>query len=156
MILSQKYAVQNSWFTIKGNLKEIQPPNCQIWGDSCCLSCPIVSDCCCFVTQSCLTLCDPVDCSPPGSSVRGILQARILEWIAVSFPQDLPNPGIKLRSPTLQAEFFFFFFFNCLSYLGRMAICYSTSQVNRINYQNLLPDKLGFFHHAIARYSSVK
>ena len=38
----------------------------------------------CLVTQSCLTLCDPVDCSPPGSSVHGILQARILEWLAMS------------------------------------------------------------------------
>ena len=37
------------------------------------------------VAQSCLTLCNPVDCSPPGSSVHGILQARILEWVAISF-----------------------------------------------------------------------
>ena len=37
------------------------------------------------VAQSCPTLCDPVDCSPPGSSVHGILQARILEWIGISF-----------------------------------------------------------------------
>ena len=35
--------------------------------------------------QSCLTLCDPVDVSPPGSPVPGILQARILEWVAISF-----------------------------------------------------------------------
>ena len=35
--------------------------------------------------QSCPTLCDPMDCSPPGSSVHGILQARILEWAAISF-----------------------------------------------------------------------
>ena len=34
--------------------------------------------------QSCPTLCDPMDCSPPGSSVPGILQARILEWVAIS------------------------------------------------------------------------
>ena len=40
---------------------------------------------CVIVTQSCLTLCDPMDCSPPGSSVHGILQARILEWIAIPF-----------------------------------------------------------------------
>ena len=36
------------------------------------------------VAQSCPTLCDPVDCSLPGSSIRGILQARILEWVAIS------------------------------------------------------------------------
>ena len=39
----------------------------------------------CVLTQSCLTLCNPVDCSPPGSSVHGILQARVLEWVAISF-----------------------------------------------------------------------
>ena len=38
-----------------------------------------------LVTQSCLTLCNPMDCNPAGSSVHGILQARILEWIAVPF-----------------------------------------------------------------------
>ena len=41
--------------------------------------------CVCVCAQSCLTLCDPMDCSPPGSSVQGILQAGILEWIAISF-----------------------------------------------------------------------
>ena len=39
-----------------------------------------------------------------GSSVHGILQARILEWVAVSFPGDLPNPGIEPGSPTVQAD----------------------------------------------------
>ena len=43
------------------------------------------SVCACLVTQSCPTLCDPMDCSPPGSSVHGILQARKLEWVAISF-----------------------------------------------------------------------
>ena len=47
--------------------------------------------------------CDPIDYSLPGSSVHGILQARILEWVAMQ-PGDLPNPGIKPRSPTLQAD----------------------------------------------------
>ena len=37
------------------------------------------------VCQSCLTLCDPIDCSPPGSSVHGLFQARISEWVAISF-----------------------------------------------------------------------
>ena len=50
----------------------------------------------CSVTQSCPTLWDPLDCSPPGSSVLGILQARLLEWVAISFsrgsslPRDWP------------------------------------------------------------------
>ena len=41
--------------------------------------------CVCEVAQSCLTLCNPVDCSLPGSSLHGILQARILEWVSISF-----------------------------------------------------------------------
>ena len=44
------------------------------------------------VAQSCPTLCDPVDCSLPGSSVHGILQARILEWIAISFSRGSSPP----------------------------------------------------------------
>ena len=46
-------------------------------GNSCC--------CGCLVSKSCQTLCNPVDCSPPGSSVRGILQTRMLEWVAILF-----------------------------------------------------------------------
>jgi hypothetical protein len=42
-----------------------------------------------LATQSCLTLCDPMDCSPSGSSVRGILLARILEWVIPGQPFDL-------------------------------------------------------------------
>ena len=41
------------------------------------------------VAQSCLTLCDPMDCSPPDSSVHGILLARILEWVAIFFSKNL-------------------------------------------------------------------
>ena len=54
-----------------------------------------------LITQSCLTLCDPMDCSAPGFSVHGIL-ARILE--PFPSPGDLSDPGIKLASPTLQAD----------------------------------------------------
>ena len=43
-------------------------------------------------TQSCLTLCDPTDCSLPGSSVHGLLQARILEWVAIPFSRGSPQP----------------------------------------------------------------
>ena len=48
--------------------------------------------------------CDPMDCSSPGSSVHGILQARVLEWVAISFSSGLPNSGIKPRSPAFQAD----------------------------------------------------
>ena len=57
-----------------------------------------------LVAQSCLTLCDPQDSSPPGSSVHGILQARILEWVAISSPGDLLDPEIEPGSPALQME----------------------------------------------------
>ena len=49
-------------------------------------------------TQLCPTLSDPMD-----YTVRGILQARILEWVDVPFSRDLPEPGIELGSPELQA-----------------------------------------------------
>ena len=58
---------------------------------------------------SCLTLCDPMDCSPPDSFVHGILQARILKWVAISSSGDLPDPGIEpasLKSPALAVGFF--------------------------------------------------
>ena len=57
-----------------------------------------------LVVQSSLTLCNPMGYTAPGSSVHGILQARILEWVAIPSPGDLPNPGIKPRSPTLQVD----------------------------------------------------
>ena len=46
----------------------------------------------CLVAQPCLTLCDPTDWSPPGSSVHGILQARTLEWVAISFSRGSSRP----------------------------------------------------------------
>ena len=56
------------------------------------------------VTQSCLTLCDTMDCSPPGSSVQGILQARQLEWVAMPSSRGSSIHGIKPRSPTSPAN----------------------------------------------------
>ena len=49
------------------------------------------------VAQSCLTLCGPMDCSPPGSSVHGILQARILEWVAISSSRGSSQPRDQTR-----------------------------------------------------------
>ena len=53
--------------------------------------------------QLCMTLCHPMDCSPPGSSVHGILQARILEWVATSSSKGSSRPRDQ----------------NCVSYIGR-------------------------------------
>ena len=59
-----------------------------------------------LVAQLCPTLCDPMDCSLPGSSVHGILQARILEWVVVPSSRggDFPDPGIEPRFTALQAD----------------------------------------------------
>ena len=61
---------------------------------------------CCLVTKLCLTLSDPMDYSLTRSFVHGISQARILQWVAISFSRDLPDPGIKSTSPTLGGRFF--------------------------------------------------
>ena len=63
----------------------------------------------CVHAQLCLTLCDPMDYSPPGSSGHGIFQARIMEWVAIFSSGNLPDPGIKLASlmsPALAGMFF--------------------------------------------------
>ena len=57
-----------------------------------------------LVAQLCPTLWDSVDCSPPGSSVHGILQARILVWVAIPFSGDLPDPEVEPGSSALQAD----------------------------------------------------
>ena len=59
-----------------------------------------------LVAQSCPTFCSPMDCSPPGSSVHGILQARILEWVAISFSKGIfltqgSNPSLLHCRETL-------------------------------------------------------
>ena len=61
-------------------------------------------DTCVLIAWLHLTLFDPMDCSQPGSSVHGILQAIILEWVANPFSRDLPDSGIKPGSPALQAD----------------------------------------------------
>ena len=60
--------------------------------------------CVCLVRKSCLNLCDPMDCSPPGSTALGILQPQILDWIAIPSPGDLPNPEIEPGSSEWQVD----------------------------------------------------
>ena len=56
----------------------------------------------CSVTQSCPTLCNPMDYSPPGSFVHGISKVRILDWVAISSSKkDLSDSGIKPASPAI-------------------------------------------------------
>ena len=57
-----------------------------------------------LVAQSCLIICNPMDCSPPGSSLHGIFQARIQEWHSLLQGGDLPDSGTEPRSPALQAD----------------------------------------------------
>ena len=61
---------------------------------------------CALLLQSCPTLCNPMDRSPRGSSVHGILQARMLEWVAVPCYRGSSRPRIEPKSPALAGEFF--------------------------------------------------
>ena len=61
---------------------------------------------CVLVTQACPTLCDPMDCGPLGSSVHGILQARILEWFTIPFSRGTSDLGIEPASLTLQILYY--------------------------------------------------
>ena len=64
----------------------------------------LISKCVCARMHDQLSLFEtPMDCSSPGSSAHGIFQERILEWIAISSPGDLPNPGIEPVSPESSA-----------------------------------------------------
>ena len=60
----------------------------------------------CLVAQSCATLCDPMDCSPPGFSVRGILQARILEWVAIPSSRGSSQTGDRMQVSHVAGGFF--------------------------------------------------
>ena len=65
--------------------------------------------CVCSAAQSCLNLCDPMDCSPPGSSVDGIFQARTLEWVAISSSGGSSQPRNQTRV-------------SCISCIGRPVV----------------------------------
>ena len=58
------------------------------------------------VTQSCPTLCHPLDCSPPGSSIHEVFQARILEWVAISYSRGSFQPRDRTCIPCIAGEFF--------------------------------------------------
>ena len=59
-----------------------------------------------LVAQLCPTLCDPMDCSPPDSSVHGILQARILEWVAIPFSRGSSQPKDRTQVSCISGRYF--------------------------------------------------
>ena len=65
------------------------------------------------VSQSCLILCDPMDSSPPGYSAHGILQARILEWVAIPFSRESSQPRNETQVSCIDGRVFY-----CLSHQG--------------------------------------
>ena len=59
-----------------------------------------------FLAQLFLTLCDPINCSPPGFSVHGILQAKLLEWVAISFSRGFSRPRDQTQVFHFAGRFF--------------------------------------------------
>ena len=89
----------------------------------CMYVCVCVSVCVCVCGQSCMTLWDPKDCNPPSSSVRGIFQARILEWVAISFSRGSYRTTDRTRV-------------SCVSSIGRWVLypCTTWEALNTIIY----------------------
>ena len=81
--------------------------------------------------QSCPTLCNPMDCSPPGSCIHGILQARILNGLPYPSPGDLPKAEIEPGSPALKADYLL------SEPLGKPFIRFMLKDENRCCYQNI-------------------
>ena len=75
-----------------------------------------------YLTQSCPTLCDPTDCSPPGFSVHGIFQARILEWVAVFFSRGSSQPRDRTQVSCIAGKHF-----NALSHQWSTLLVHSNS-----------------------------
>ena len=61
---------------------------------------------CVLVAQTCLPLCDPMDFSPPGSSVHGIIQAKILEWVAIPFSEGISGSRNRTQVSCIADRFF--------------------------------------------------
>ena len=102
-----------------------------------------------LIAQSCPTLCDPTDCSLPGSSVHGILWTRILEWVAISFSRGSSLPGIKPGSPALQADSFFY----QLSHWGNPRFSYTQTLIVCKRWRD---PRLGHWPHRVYPLSSLK
>ena len=98
--------------------------------------------CCCLVAKSCPTLCDSMDCRLPGSSDRGILPARTLEWVAISFSRVSSWRGLKFESNALAGRFF------TTEPCGK-SLAYSNHLINAINYHSTGMQILCLFQHEL-------
>ena len=109
--LSMGFLRQEYWsglpFPAPGNLpnSEIEPGSLSLLADSLPPGCRDMCVCV-FVTQLCLILCNAMDCSLPGSSVHGISQARILEWVAISFSRGFYQPRDQTYVSCIAGGFF--------------------------------------------------
>ena len=92
--------------------------------------------CECLVAQSCLTLCDHMDCSPPGSSVHGLFQARVLEQVAIFYARGSSDPEIKLTSPACPA-LAVRFFYHCATWEAQYMVVVEVEQ-HRVQTQLVL------------------
>ena len=89
--------------------------------------------CACMCAQSCPPLCSSMDCSPPGSSVHGISQARILEWVAISFSRASSQPRDQAQV-------------SCISCLGRWK-SYNCLPCIKLSVSPLCPGHQSWLHH---------
>ena len=93
---------------VKGGVRERSQGSfflwCLLWSTFRLFVQTILHACVCPIAKSCLTLCNPMDYHPPSSSVHGIFQVRILEWIAIFSFGDLSHPVIKPTSPISAAS----------------------------------------------------
>ena len=90
-----------------------------------------------LIAQSCLTLYDPLDCNPPGPSVHGIFQARMLEWVAISFSRRSFPPGDGTQVSPISGRF------PLLIVLG------GYSEFQRIKLKTITNRYIGIFNHQL-------
>jgi len=88
------------------------------------------------VSQSCLTLCNPMDCNLPGSSVHGILQARVLEWVAISFSRRSSQPRDQTQVAHVAGRCFTIWA-TCVRFLWKL-LFKSKLHINTVSFLSLL------------------
>ena len=115
--------------------------------------------CCCSVAKSCLILCNPLDCNPPCSSVHGIFQARILEWVANFSSRGSSSPRDRTLTTFLMLQFMFYW--EIILQQAELAVLilkfplgWSTFPHPRDPLSDCFFSNLPFFHHVISAVPS--